>query len=158
MNNTNYYVSGSTVRKLGTEPARREHGRNPQDFEEIRRRKNRRNAARRNREKAMSMGHTQLLFLSVCVLISAVFAGLYIQLQSKLAHNMREIASLESRVTDLRADNDAKYKSMTTSIDLESIKEIAINELGMKYATGDQIVYYSVDKNNFMDQYQDIPE
>ena len=151
MNNTNYYVSGSAVRKLGTEPARREHGRNPQDFEEIRRRKNRRNAARRNREKAMSMGHAQLLFLSV-------FAGLYIQLQSKLAHNMREIASLESRVTDLRADNDAKYKSMTTSIDLESIKEIAINELGMKYATGDQIVYYSVDKNNFMDQYQDIPE
>ena len=34
----------------------------------------------------------------------------------------------------------------------------AINRLGMKYASQDQIVYYSIDKNNYMDQYNDIPE
>ena len=43
-------------------------------------------------------------------------------------------------------------------LDLNAIKDAAINRLGMKSATQDQIVYYSVDNNNYMDQYNDIPE
>ncbi len=43
-------------------------------------------------------------------------------------------------------------------MDLNYIKDVAINELGMSYATEDQIVYFSVENNNFMDQYSDIPE
>ena len=71
---------------------------------------------------------------------------------------MKNVAALESEINNLRADNDAKYKSITTSVDLNQIKEIAINELGMTYASEDQVVDYSVEKNNFLDQYQDIPE
>ena len=41
---------------------------------------------------------------------------------------------------------------------IDVYKRQAINRLGMKYASQDQIVYYSVDKNNYMDQYSDIPE
>ena len=52
----------------------------------------------------------------------------------------------------------ARYKQITTSVDLNAIKDAAINRLGMKYASQDQIVYYSVDKSNYMDQYDDIPE
>ena len=39
-------------------------------------------------------------------------------------------------------------------LDLNAIKDAAINRLGMKYASQDQIVYYSIDKNNYMDQLQ----
>lgn len=156
--NKNYYINGSTVRELETQPVRREKGRNEQELAEIRRKKNRRNAARRNREKAMYMGRGQVVFLTVCALISAAAAAGYIQIQAQVSSSMRQIAALESKVTDLKADNDAKYKSITTSVDLDYVKEVAINELGMKYAAEDQVVYYSIDKNNFMDQYQDIPE
>ena len=41
---------------------------------------------------------------------------------------------------------------------LDAIKEKAINELGMFYATQDQIVYYSVDKTDYMNQYNEIPQ
>ena len=71
---------------------------------------------------------------------------------------MKEVAALESQVADMKADNDARYKEITTSMDLNSIKDAAINRLGMKYASQDQIVYYSVDNNNYMDQYNEIPE
>ena len=47
----------------------------------------------------------------------------------------------------MKADNDARYKQITTSVDLNAIKDAAINRLGMKYASQDQIVYYSIDKN-----------
>ena len=69
-----------------------------------------------------------------------------------------EVASLESHLYEKKADNDARYKQITTSVDLNAIKDAAINRLGMKYASQDQIVYYSIDKNNYMDQYSDIPE
>ena len=71
---------------------------------------------------------------------------------------IKEVAALESQINDMKADNDARYKQITTSVDLNAIKDAAINRLGMKYASQDQIVYYSIDKNNYMDQYSDIPE
>ena len=41
--------------------------------------------------------------------------------------------------------------------DLADIKEKAI-ALGMHPVYEDQIVYYTLDKENFLDQYEDIPE
>ena len=33
-----------------------------------------------------------------------------------------------------------------------------MNQLGMKYAQEGQIVYYTVDNSNYMNQYSDIPQ
>jgi len=71
---------------------------------------------------------------------------------------MNNIASLQSEVNDLRADNDARYKSITTSVDLNEVKKKAIKELGMSYPKEKQVVYYSIENNNYMDQYSDIPK
>ena len=154
----NYFVDGNTVRELEAQPLPRERRKSREELERIRRRKSRRNAARRNREKAMFMGSGQVWFLTVCVVLSVFASASLIQIQSQISHRMREISAMESRVTDLKADNDERYKSISTSVDLDHVKEVAIHQLGMSYATEDQIVYYKVDKNNFMDQYQDIPE
>ncbi len=48
-------------------------------------------------------------------------------------------------------------KNLTTSTDLEHIKKVAMKKLGMKYPTEKQVVYYTVENSNFMDQYEDIP-
>ncbi len=156
--NRNYYIDGNTVRELEVQPVRREREQSQREMEEIRRRKSRRNAARRNREKALSMGRGQVVFLTMCVFACAAMAALYIGLQAQITTSMSEIAALESSISSLTADNDEVYKNLSTSLDLDYIKEVAINELGMHYADEDQIVYYSVDKSSFMDQYLDIPE
>ena len=152
----NYYIHGNTVREL--EAPARQNRRTREEIEQAKRRKNRRNAARRNRQRAMEMSRGYVAFLSVCVVIIAVSAVAFVKLQSQVTYRMNNIASLQSEVNDLRADNDARYKQITTSVDLNAIKDAAINRLGMKYASQDQIVYYSIDKNNYMDQYSDIPE
>ena len=152
-----YYVNGSTVRELEAQPVRRE--RIDRRQEEINRQKKRRqNAARRNRERALHMGRGYVVFLSLCVAVVAFAAVSLVQIQSQVTQRMEHIAKLESQITDLKADNDARYKEITTSVDIEYIKDVAINQLGMKYATEDQIIYYTVENNNFMDQYSDIPE
>ncbi|MBO5260277.1 MAG: hypothetical protein J6B26_07845 [Agathobacter sp.] len=154
----NYYVNGSAVRQLDAAPQQQPRRKSEEELQRERRQRSRHNAALRNRQKAMYMSKGYVVFLSVCVAIVAISAVALIQIQSQVTHRMKNVAALESEINNLRADNDAKYKSITTSVDLNQIKDIAINELGMSYASEDQVIYYSVEKNNFLDQYQDIPE
>jgi cell division protein FtsL len=128
-----------------------------QEIEEAKRRKRRRNAARRNRQRAMEMSRGYVVFLSICVAVTAAMAGMYIHMQSQVTSRMKSVAALQSQVIDLQADNDARYKSLTSSVDLNHVKDVAINELGMQYPKEDQVIYYSIDNSNFMDQYDDIP-
>lgn len=151
-----YYVNGSTVRRMEAQPVRKKVDR--KKIQEQQQKKRRRNAARRNRERALHMSKGYVAFLTACVAVVAFAAVSMVQMQSQVTQRMENIAALESQITDLKADNDARYKEIVTSVDLEHIKDVAINELGMQYATEDQIVYYSVENNNFMDQYSDIPE
>ncbi|MCM1282565.1 MAG: hypothetical protein NC180_05765 [Muribaculaceae bacterium] len=151
----NYYVRGNTVRELEV-PVRRER-RSKEELEEISRRKRRKNAARRNRARAMGMNRAYVAFLSMCVMAVAAAAVMLVQLQSQVSARMRRVSALQSDVNDQRAENDARYKSIITSVDLNQIRDVAVNELGMSYPTEEQVVYYTVDNNNFMDQYSDIP-
>ena len=152
----NYYVNGNTVRELEA-PVRPER-RSREEIEQVRHRINRRNAARRNRQRAMEMSPGYVMFLTAGVLVIAMAAVSFVNLQSQITNRMRNIANLESQVTDLRADNDARYKNVTTSVDLNHVKDVAINKLGMDYPKEDQVVYYTIENNNYMDQYSDIPK
>ena len=152
-----YYVNGSTVRQMEALPVRQPRP-DRRQIEENKRRKSRRNAVKRNRERALHMSRGYVAFLSVCVVVVAFAAVSLIQIQSQVTQRMEHIAALESQITDLKADNDARYKEIITSVDLDHIKNVAINELGMQYATEEQVIYYSVENNNFMDQYSDIPQ
>ena len=155
--NKKYYVNGNPARQLNAQQVRKERI-DRTKIEEERLRKSRRDAARRNRERAMYMSPTRVMFLSACVGLSVFAAVSLVQIQAQTTQRMKHIASLESQLTDLRADNDAKYKEIVTSVDLNYIKDVAINELGMTYASEEQVVYFSIENENFMDQYSDIPE
>lgn len=61
--------------------------------------------------------------------------------------------ALESKIADLKADNDARYKELTSGINLDEIKQRA-QKLGMKPANENQIVYYEIEHRNNMDQYE----
>lgn len=152
-----YYVDGNTVREINPEEERRQR-RIEREREEQRKKRVRRNAARRNREKALHMSRAYVAFLTGCVIVSAFAAGLYIHEQAKLTNRMHAVSALESQVTDLKTDNDARLKRIETSVDLDYVKDVAINQLGMKYANEGQVVYYTVDNSNYMNQYSDIPQ
>ncbi len=152
---TNYYVDGNTVRRLEGEPEERRRKQLEKERKECQK-KNRR-VARRNQEKALRMSMGYVSFCTMAVLISCVVCVTYIQLQSDITSRMKHISTLESQITDLKADNDAAIKRIDLSTDLEDVKYKAIHELGMKYAGPGQIVYYTVEDSDYMNQYSDIP-
>jgi len=127
----------------------------PKQQEEERKRqlRERRNLARAKRMSTLNF----LMMLSATAMIFVICA-VYIQLQSELNSRMARVAELETELIALRTDNDIMEKRIETSINLEDVKNRAINELGMVYPTEDQVVYYHIDESDYMEQYEEIPK
>lgn len=149
------YVDGNTVRKLNTVPSRMPV---PGETREQERRKKADRQTRANRERAMRMNPAYLLFLTMAVALSVGVCGLYIKFQTEVSSRRNHVAALESQILDLRTDNDAALNRIETSVNLEEIKDTAMNSLGMVYPSKDQIVYFTVNIDDYMNQYRDIPE
>ena len=124
------YLEGSAAREL-------QEGMNAK---EMPRRKRLSNTARKNREKASHMNLGYMLFLSVAVALAVATLYGYLNLQADIKSCVETISEMESRYNNLKLANDEEYNRISSSIDLEQIKAIAIGELGMTYAREGQII------------------
>ena len=88
------------------------------------------------------------LFYIVCI---GLFIGsilMYISLQGDLATSVDKIASLQSQYETLKKNNDAELAAINNSIDNEEVRRVAIEKLGMHYASEGQIVTYTENYTN----------
>lgn len=113
---------------------------------------------RKNRDKAHHWSIGYVAFLTVAFCTSAFILINYIQLQADLTNRTKHLATLESELNALRLANDEEYSRITSSIDLEEIKRVAIGELGMTYAKEGQIISYSSVENDYMRQVNQNPK
>lgn len=104
----------------------------------------------------MSFGY--VLFLSFALLATGWILVGYIRLQSDITNSIKHIASLENELNDLKLANDEEYNRITSSIDLEEVRRIAIQELGMQYAEEGQIVVFESENNDYVKQVAPIPD
>lgn len=152
-----YYVDGNTVRRAEAAPDYRQRRQERINEEEEVKERRRRRMVRREQERTLRVGRSYLTFLTMVMIVFGVFAGTYIKIQSDVTSRMDTVSNLESQIADLKAENDEAYKRLSTSVDLESVKKTALEELGMSYVKESQIVYYSVGDDDYMNQYGDIP-
>lgn len=140
------YVYGNTVRKLDVTTAIEEEPR-----------KKLSNTTRKNRERAARMSLGYVLFLAMAMMVAAVVLIGYIRLQSDNTMAMEKIASMESELNDLRLKNNEEYSRAVSNVDLEEVKRIAIEELGMKYAEEGQVINVEGAKDDYVRQYIEMP-
>lgn len=133
------YVYGNTVRKLDIQREMEEEPKRGLS-----------NETRKNREKAQHMSLGYVLFLISALCCAGVVLINYIQLQADITQRMESIARLERELNNTRLANDEEYSRITSSVDLEEIKRIAIGELGMTYAKEGQIETYSNQGYDYM--------
>ena len=113
-------------------------------------------AARRSREHVVQMNLRYTLFMA-CLVAAMTFSLIgYIKLKADISGTNKKISSLESQLTELKASNNEVYNEITGNVDLEEIRNIAVNEFGMKYADQDQIVVYSESKGDSVHQIADL--
>ena len=112
----------------------------------------------KNRSKAMHMSKGYVMFLAVAAFI-AVFACMqYLQLQSDITSRSQHITALQQELANAKEANTTRYNSIINSMNLEEIRDIAINQFGMVYAESDQIVRYQRPDGSNVMQYAGIPE
>ena len=131
-----YFEDGNAARRLEEVPGRPK--------------KKMSRTVQKNRANSTSMGRGYIVFLTfICALATGACVH-YIKLTAEFTAQRSAKAQLELELNELKADNDG--------MDLDKIRDRAIDELGMEYVTEDQIKYYVPGNNSYVRQYQDIPE
>lgn len=135
------YIRGNAVRKLDS--IRELEAEVPKKLS---------HTTRKNRDKALYMNLGYLSFL-VIALVSAAFVLIgYLRLQSEMTTTIKKIASLESELNSLKLSNEEEYNRAISSVDLEEIRQVAIGELGMRYAKEGQIINVSGEGSDYVRQ------
>ncbi|MDY3248852.1 MAG: hypothetical protein SOX32_00725 [Candidatus Choladocola sp.] len=142
------YVDGTAVRKLQTAPAERQEKQRNQSTSL---------ATRKNRERALQMNLGYVVFLTAAAVITVFMCVNFLQLQAKGTKLQKEVTALETQLDAAILENNSDYNSIMTGIDMEHVKDVAMNELGMVYAKKSQIITYEMQDDDYVRQYSEIP-
>lgn len=158
-----YYIDGSTARKIETAP--RKVNRTQQRPVERERQVNRERQQVRERKHvnekaqnalAFNLKYTVFVVTSVIIMLSACIAMLY--MESRVSVQQANINELETQLETIQEENAAYRVKLESMYTLDQIYDVATNELGMVYAEKGQVVYYESADEDYVKQYQDIPE
>lgn len=141
------YVQGNTARRLQAVPEIQ-----TQPIKKVS------NRTRKNRERALHMNVGSVLFMAVAMVVAGLILTWYLTLQSDITGSIKHIAALESELNSLKLANDENYSRITSDINLEEVKRVAIQELGMRYAEEGQIITFNGEGSDYMRQTGDIPD
>ena len=144
-----YYFDGNTVRKSLEliETVRPLKKRKKQETELVEQPK--------THPHTLSLGFVLFLMLMLAVLMAGCIY--YLGLRNDLTEHQSRITELESELSSLRTKNDEEYDRIMGSVDMEEVKRIAMDDLGMTYPGADQVVGISGTGGDYVRQYKDIP-
>ena len=114
-------------------------------------------ALRRNREKALQISVPYLLLLAAATVAVVAICVSYLKVQSSITAHQSAVGKLESQLSTLRTNNSALESRIDAYVDLDYIFQVATEELGMTYASDDQVIYYDKSESEYVRQYEDIP-
>ena len=142
---TTEVVDGNTVRVETASP-------------QIREKELRRTQVEQNRQRALSMNLSYVLFLSVAVVAVVMVCIFYLRLQATSTQLQKKTVSLQTQLKNLQIENDIVYNEIISGVDLEQVREVATEELGMTYPSQSQIVSYEAVSSDYVKQYEEIPD
>lgn len=147
----NYTTDGNTARKLQVVPGYDES----EDLEPIRQ-----PARERRRKPKANIGIDlfSIFILTIAIAVTLYTCIEYLQVQSGVTEQNKEIANLEHSLVKLQNQNKDALSKLNTSLDLNYIYEVATKELGMVYPNENQVINYKSNLSDYVRQYKNIPE
>ena len=146
---TYVYVDGTAVRKLQSVPQKKTRQQQKHSTSL---------ATRKNRERALQMNLGYVAFLTAAAVITVFMCVNFLQLRAQGTKLQKEVTALEAQLDADILENNSEYNRIMTSVDMEHVKDVAMNQLGMVYAKKSQIVTYEIDDNDYVRQYSDVPD
>ena len=146
-----FYVYGNTVRQAEPVPARRPKARPTEPKRTSRQ-------VVKNRNRAMSISPAYAVFLTIAAVCAVFVCVLYLSLQSEVVNRSENVTALQEELATLTEENDTRYNAAADSVNLEEVRDKAMNEMGMVYASEGTVVKYERTSGDYVRQYSDIPE
>ena len=106
----------------------------------------------------MHMSPGYVVFLTVAAVMALIVCVSYVTLQSQITKRSKNISAMQEELAGLKEENNTRYNAVMDSVNLDEIREKAQTELGMVYASPDQIVEYENPAADYVKQYEAIPE
>ena len=142
-----YYIDGNTARKIDV---RKEIHRAPAPIDNP-------DMQRRVRERHVHMNFGYVVFLVAALVLSSLILVNYINIQAQNTAIKESIAKKERQLKSMQMANDEEYSRIISSVDLDHVKDVAINELGMQYAEEGQVVTIETQGDDYVRQYAQMP-
>lgn len=111
------------------------------------------NKRRRAHKRDLHAQRIRMLSLSIGIILIGGLLFLSVYMQSTVTSTKKNIARLEDQLSDINMLNDAAKSRIETAVNLNEIKDLAINKYGMVYADNSHIVYYDTAGNDYMVKY-----
>lgn len=150
---TVYPVEGTVAKEAEYVPDER--------YESDGRTKGKRSASVQHRKRSRARAQVTGLGYAVFILFISIFTVAscigYLRKKATITSQVKMNENLTSELSTLRSENAALQEDVNNSIDWEHIRDVAVNKLGMKYATKNQIVWYNTDDNSYIMQYKKVP-
>lgn len=130
--------------------------------EEIRRREALEHRAQQARvrrlENSKGLGPVAFVMLLCCAAVMFYLWAGYIKLNDENRNLVKETARVNAQVDQLKDVNDIAVNEINSSVDLKNVYRTAVSEMGMVFATGNQIISYEDNEAAYVRQYKDIPK
>ena len=107
--------------------------------------------------RAIREDRGRLIRLALVMIVTAVVATLFLQLNFQVQQKIYRVAVLQKEIDALRLSNEDAQKRMDDARDLFLVRDKA-ESLGMGYPKAGNVVYYSVEDTDYMFQTDDIPK
>ena len=149
--NYSYVQEGNTIRKVYEFPERGDERRKQYKEKPHRR-------TYRQEEKAPKMSLKITLLMAVSVILSVMSCINYLNAEADITETKNNITSLEKSIDTITTQNDSVQYEIDSFVDVNYIIKTAMEELGMVMVSKDQIITYNSTRNEYMEQYGDVPE
>jgi cell division protein FtsB len=143
------YVEGNTVRKLNAAP---DIWREEEEIRSPRRQQ------QRHTKELSGINFTSLLILTAAIIATVYVCVTYLKLQSDVTQMDGTVTSLQQDLETLTKKNDAESELAKKNYNLDYVYRVAVEELGMVYPNKNKVITYKSSDDDYVRQYEDIPE
>lgn len=144
-----YYIDGNTARRLNpdTEIYPRKKKKVQKEQPVVRYEK---------RQAAFDRKYMLFLVVSVGITLGSCFS--YMQSHMRLTEMKQSVTVLQAQLQDIQDQNRALEEGLNMNIDLNEVYQEATGRLGMVYADESQVIYYNSSNDDYVRQYESIPD
>lgn len=120
---------------------------------------NRAQASRlRKLEKSLGINLFSCIMLVGAAVVMFTLCFKMIQLGNEIEDLERAVVTTQNDVNDLKVSNNSTYQEINATVDLKEVYRTATEDLGMVFASDNQIITYEDREAAYVRQYKTIPE